>query len=152
MRVYVARHGEAEGGGADRRRRLTARGRERVERLGRALAADGVAVTSVRHSGRARAAETAEILARHLGGAVDPRPLAELDPDADPLAASRWIEGQRVPMLLVGHLPLVERLVAVLEGVSPEDPRRSFPAGAVACLERDGDGAWEVLWVRMDDH
>ena len=144
MRVGLVRHGEAEAGGSDDRRALTRGGREGAERVALAAAGAGVRVERIRHSGKARALETAEIFARRLGCPVDPDPLEELLPGASPQETARWIESLREPHLLVSHLPLVERLAALLVSGSHDDAPLPFPPATLLWLEADG-GLWRTL-------
>ena len=62
VRCYLVRHGAAAAGPDDRARPLTPEGRREIEVTAGALAARGVEVAEIRHSGLVRARETAEIL------------------------------------------------------------------------------------------
>ena len=83
-------HGEALPEEVHPDRPLTDRGREEVERVARAAASRGVAVSAVLHSGKRRAAETAAILAAHLAAGIQPEETPGLAPKDDPrIAAGR---------------------------------------------------------------
>ncbi|HEY0591210.1 MAG TPA: phosphohistidine phosphatase SixA [Thermoanaerobaculia bacterium] len=144
MRIGLVRHGEAEAAGADDRRALTRRGREQVEAVARAAASAGVRVERIRHSGKRRAIETAEILAARFGCPVDDEGVDLLKPGAAPVEAARWIESLREPHLLVTHLPLVERLAATLVSGTPDDAALPFPPATLLWLE-SGEGLWRTL-------
>jgi phosphohistidine phosphatase SixA len=49
-------------------------------------------------------------------------------------------------MVVVGHLPFLDRLVALL--VNGDETREilSFPEGGTACLERGLDKKWRLQW------
>lgn len=144
MRVYLARHGDAEPGGSDDRRHLTELGRRDVEGVARRLAALRALPSVIRHSGKVRARETAEIFGHILGVRVEEQPLHELSPEADPAALQRWIEARREDLFLVTHLPLVDRAFSALAGGRGESP--VFTTGSVAALTRDDEGQWKLLW------
>lgn len=144
MRVCLVRHGEAEAGGSDDCRALTRAGRNAVDRVAVAAAAGGVRVEGIRHSGKLRAIETAEIFAARLGCPVDPDPTEALLPGASPLESARWVASLAAPQLLVSHLPLVERLAALLVSGSNEDAPLAFPPATLLWLEADG-GLWRTL-------
>src|SRR5258707_915605 len=67
MLLYLVRHGKAEEGTDDAARRLTRQGSDIGERVAQRLATAGIEVERIEHSGLARAAETADILAKALG-------------------------------------------------------------------------------------
>ena len=146
MTCYLVRHGEARPGPDDAARPLTPEGREAVEGMARRLAALGVEVAEIRHSGLVRARETAEILARRLrppGGAV---PVEGLAPGDDPRVARAALEGPPAPLMLVGHLPHLGRLAAALVLGSATREVVRFQPGSAVCLVRAGDG-WAVEWA-----
>lgn len=138
MTGYLVRHGVAAPGSPDRSRRLTPAGRREVEAVARALRARGVAVAEIRHSGLVRALETAEILGRALAPRRGVLGMAGLAPEDDPGVARTGLELATEPLMLVGHLPHLERLAAALLG--PARGRRPAfgPATAVGLVrERD---------------
>src|SRR6516225_7961587 len=94
--VFLVRHGEAEAAarsGGDAARALTQPGRDTIAGVGRALAAFGVAVDAVWHSGFVRADETAAIIARALG--IDVGTL-RVEPALSPVGSSeRAVEAIR---------------------------------------------------------
>lgn len=146
MEVYLVQHGEAKPETEDPARPLTERGRQEVQRVGRHAAALGLYVAQICHSGKLRARQTAEILAEHLSPRRGVRELEGLAPTDDPVKARTAIEAAPEPLMLVGHLPHLSRLVSsLLVG----DPRREiiqFRMGAIVCLARTEDG-WVLQWV-----
>jgi phosphohistidine phosphatase len=147
--IYLVRHGKAESGGDDSARRLTDRGRADVERVARRLGKAQVRVDRVEHSGLARAAQTAEILARTVGGEVAAVfDLGASDP-VEPVA--RRLEGDGAgSSMLVGHLPFMERLAAYLLTGDADRECLHFRTATVACLEGDG-GSWRLEWLLPPD-
>ncbi|MBK7977664.1 MAG: phosphohistidine phosphatase SixA [Deltaproteobacteria bacterium] len=143
MLLVLARHGEALDASSDRLRPLSAGGRQDVERVASVIAAQGVRVTRVIHSGRSRAAQTAEIWARRVAPGVsleiDPR----LDPDEDPAPVAAWLAHVSTDILLVGHLPSLPRLAGrLLRGANEAPPFASFRPGTALLLERGPSGTW----------
>ncbi len=67
MLVYLVRHGEAVPDNVDPARPLSEKGRAEVEETAKQLLADGAKVDEIWHSGKLRAKQTAEIIARVLG-------------------------------------------------------------------------------------
>jgi phosphohistidine phosphatase len=144
LSCYLVRHGESAGGPVDAERPLTAGGRRSVEGVARRLVERGVAVWEIRHSGLARARETAELLAAALHPRAGVRAVDGLGPDADPQQARRRFASSTEPVLLVGHLPHLAQLAALLVG--GEEGVVTFRPATVACLTR-GVAVWTIEWV-----
>jgi phosphohistidine phosphatase len=102
----------------------------------------GASVVEIRHSGLARARETAEILSASLvpSGGVHATP--GLAPEDDPAVAAAELELATAPLMLVGHLPHLARLTATLLGVAAAERIEFAPATAVAL--RRGAGGWAL--------
>jgi phosphohistidine phosphatase len=139
---YLVRHGTAAAGPDDRMRPLTPTGRSEVLGTARALLARGVTVAEIRHSGLARARETAEIL---NGALAPPRGLfatTGLAPEDDADVAAAELNLATAPLMLVGHLPHLARLAATLAGGAAIERITFAPATAVG-LRRWPDH-WEL--------
>ncbi|MBW2291600.1 MAG: phosphohistidine phosphatase SixA [Deltaproteobacteria bacterium] len=145
MDLYIVRHGEAASGANDAARRLTDHGRSEVEKIAQAMSQRGVSIRQIRHSGRARARETAEIIGSHLEPPAGVVAIAGIHPDdpVEPIALSLF--GERESLMLVGHLPFVARMVAHLTAGSADRRSMNFPTATVACL-RGEDDQWELVW------
>lgn len=147
MRLYLVQHGEAKQKDEDPERRLTEKGQRDAEKVAAFLGPLGLAVTAVLQSGKARARETAEILAGALdakGGVVERGGLAPNDPVA-PVAEQ--INGAAEDTMIVGHLPFLGKLAALLVAGKESAGVVAFAGGGVVCLERDREGDWSVRWA-----
>ncbi len=117
----LLRHGEAgpKGPDGDPARPLTPAGEAAVRALARRLAARGERPGRVFASPLLRAQQSAEIVLAQVSPGLVPEVLEELEPDRDPgelaaaLRAHRAAEGL---VLLVGHLPLLDRMCVWLTG------------------------------------
>lgn len=150
MEVYLMRHGEAGAGADDAARLLTDRGREQVHRVARHAAALQLQVAAVRHSGLARARETAEILAKELSPPRGVREMPGLRPGDDPGEAKAVVVAAREPLVIVGHLPHLGRLAASLLVDDPGKGIIQFSEAALTCLARE-KGTWSLLWLLTPD-
>lgn len=149
MKVYLVRHGEARSKEEDPERHLTEKGVEEVRRVARFLAAAGIHVPKIVHSGKTRARQTAEILAEEL----KPQEVKEadsLDPMADPRIWADRLEESKEDIMLVGHLPHLSRLAGHLL-LRKDVEIIKLAAGGVACLERVEEGIWMILWAIRPD-
>ena len=125
-------------------RPLTPGGRSEVLATARALAASGVAVAEIRHSGLVRAQESAEILGEALAPLQGVHATSGLAPEDDPAVAAAELDLAAEPLMLVGHLPHLARLTVTLLGGAVEQVAFA-PATAVG-LRRHSDG-WELELV-----
>ena len=113
MRLFLIRHAIAEprGAKADAARALTAKGRERFEKVVRGLNALGTRFDAIWTSPMRRATETAEMLRRLLdgGGAV-----GETELLAGPPAPALLRLARRGEIAFVGHAPWLNELAGWL--------------------------------------
>ena len=151
MRVYLVQHGEAKREEEDPARPLTERGRREVEAVARFLSEVGVRVDRILHSGKLRAAQTAEILGRHLKPAGGVEEAEGLEPLADPGAWARRLGEAGEELMLVGHLPHLARLASLLTAGRNDVEVMKFRYGAVACLEKAEGNRWSILWIVRPD-
>lgn len=145
MKIYVVRHGEAVPASEHPDRPLSEAGRRDVARTADVIHSKGGAPRTVFHSGKARARETAEIIAARTDGGRPVIERAGLDPN-DPVAPimSECVSGGE-DVMLVGHLPFVGRLAGLAVTGHESETVVEFDAGAVACMEDAGEG-WRLAW------
>ena len=144
MYIYLIRHGAAKSDKTLGEPALTPEGEAAVGMMARRIASqDGF--TEVRHSGKLRAAQTAEILARTLDPAPFVVEMTGLSPDSDVYAVAAVIEKLEVPVAIVSHLPFLDRLTALLVRHDPEDLVLRFDTAQAIRLEKSSD-AWKIVW------
>ena len=147
MRIYLTQHGQALPKDVDPDRPLNEQGRDDVRRLAEFLGNTGIQVGQVLHSGKTRAEQTAAILVEALLPEGQPQAHAGLGPK-DPLEkVSPEIAFWSVDTLIVGHLPYLGRLTSLLLASDPELPLLAFQPGSMACLEKDAEGHWTLVWM-----
>jgi phosphohistidine phosphatase len=146
VNIYLVRHGEAVSERLDPERPLTSSGREEVERMACMAAAKNVQVSALFHSGILRAKQTAEILAEHLQFTLAVQQLSGLRPQDDPAIAKAEIEAAESPIILVGHLPHLNRLIALLLSGDAESQVMEFPPATMVCCSND-TSKWKISWT-----
>jgi len=149
MRIYLVQHGEAKRKEEDPARPLTEDGRSEVERVGRFLARIGVRVDRILHSGKLRAAQTAELMAKYVKSMEKIEAVDCLDPFADPRIWAERLDKSEHDLMLVGHLPHLKRLASLLLTGRDDLEIVRFRYAGVVCLERDG--RWSILWIIRPD-
>lgn len=146
LRHYLVRHGEAKSELEDPAKPLSDRGREQVERVARHAAALGVEVAEIHHSARLRARQTAETLALHLSPRRGIREAEGLAPGDEPERARIELETAQEPLMLVGHLPHLNRLASALLLGGPERDIIRLEMGAIVCLDKT-DAGFRLVWI-----
>jgi phosphohistidine phosphatase len=140
--ILLVHHGEAADPIVDAQRALTADGRAAVERLAQEAAGRGVEPVEIWHSGKLRARQTAEAYWRACN------PLAEYSATrwaqpGDPPRLADLLEVEARDVMLVGHLPHLDRLLRRLLGEDESLP--PFPVNGLVAIERV-DEAWVERW------
>lgn len=143
MKLYLMRHGQAENPDIDPACGLSPTGRIEVEQLAQRLAKQGIQLAEVYHSEKARAQQTALIMAKWLAPSITPRQRRGLKPNDDPSMLLPELECLDRDTLLVSHLPFVPTLLTELTG---QPASMNFVPGMIVCLE-NSSGRWQVEWV-----
>ena len=101
--------------------------------------------SAIYHSGILRAKETAEILAKYLMPPSGVKAIAGLLPEDDPLAGKAELEAATDPIMLVGHLPYMSRLAALLVRGDREATVINFEPAAIVCCSKTA-AQWKIDW------
>jgi len=150
VKVYLVQHGEAKLESEDPQRPLSNRGRGEVSKIARYASNLGLEVTKIVHSGKLRAKQTAEILAEHLHPAGSLEEIKGLSPGDPPESARDFIENSWEPLMIVGHLPHLSKLLSILVIGNPETSLVQFRNGGIVTAEKV-DGKWCVTWILTPD-
>lgn len=146
MYVYLMQHGEAMSQEQHPDRPLTERGRADVERIARMLARAHIPLTTIWHSGKCRAEQSAAIVAEHLHGQGSVKVVEGLRPNDPVEPIAEVLQQHAESIFIVGHLPFLSRLVSFLVGGEPEKTIVHFQMGGVVCLAFQ-KGSWQIEWM-----
>lgn len=149
MALYLVQHGRSLLKEQDPEQGLSEQGGSEVERIARIAGEYGVKVSLVLHSGKKRALQTAEIFARALNPESGIRQVSGLNPldDVTRFAGELW---NHQNVMIVGHLPFMERLAAYLVMGSTETSVVKFQNGGVVCFDQEpGEWLWFIKWTLM---
>ena len=144
--VYLVQHAEAKPEEIDPDRPLSGVGRQHAESVAALANKLGVTVKQIRHSGKLRAEQTAELMGKALlpaEGVTAASGLGPLD-DVAPVAAD--LDEASASVMLVGHLPFMERLAGYMTAEDAETPVVDFQNGGIVCLEQQ-ETHWQVRWI-----
>lgn len=151
MRLYLVQHGEAKAEVDDPARPLTDRGRTEVERVAALARKLEVRPAQMLHSGKLRAEQTARIIADVLELSEEPEAVSGLNPNDDVRSWAAKLAQQEEDLILVGHLPFMDRLASLLLCGDADRGIVQFRYGAIVCLERKEDGTWRLQWILAPD-
>ncbi|MDE2060301.1 MAG: phosphohistidine phosphatase SixA [candidate division NC10 bacterium] len=143
---YLVRHGESKSEREDPTKPLSDHGREEVMRVARHAASIGVEVAEICHSDRLRAQQTAEIMAEYLVPRFGIRKGEGLAPGDDPDRVRALLEAAGEPLMLIGHLPHLSRLISALVLGNSETEIIRPDTGTMICLVKT-DMGFRLLWV-----
>jgi phosphohistidine phosphatase len=147
MHVYLVQHGESKSEEEDPQRRLTDKGIGEVQKVANFLHPLKLAVDAIWHSGKARAEQTGELLAEAVGARDRVVQREGLGPKDKVATTKEALQQAGDDVMIVGHLPFLDKLVAVLVTGSEENEIVEFRFGSVVCIERRDDGKWKVAWM-----
>ena len=151
MKLYLVQHGNSNPKDVDPKKGLSEKGLADVKKMAEFLKPLALSVGEVWHSGKARAAQTADLLLPAITatrGATKQEGLAPNDPVA-PIVSK--INGLSEDMMIVGHLPFLGKFAsALLDTAEPVDVI-VFQQGGVVSLERSESRAWSVRWMVIPD-
>lgn len=145
MVLYLVQHAQAKSKEEDADRPLTDEGRREMESIMLLMMQFGAITASrVVHSGKRRAAETAEIIAKKLEAETEEAD--GLDPNADPAVWAERANGSTRDLVVVGHMPHLSRLASLLLCNDPERGVVEFANAGVVCLSR-AERDWTLRWA-----
>jgi len=150
MKIYLVRHGEAVPPEIDPEKPLSPKGREEVEEIARALGKNSFPLSTILHSDKLRAKQTAQIFGDHLASDAPLEEHSYLAPN-DPIDdAVKRIEAEEEDFMIVGHLPFLSRLTSQLVTGNEGVEIVPFGPGTTVCLETS-NGSWVIDWVFTHD-
>lgn len=146
VNVYLVQHAEAVAEERDPDRPLSKIGHQHAETMADLAGELDIEVHQIHHSGKTRAEQTAEILGSALspvGGVMAVPGLGPVDA-VKPIAET--LDETPNALMLVGHLPFMERLSGQLVVRDADLSVVAFTNAGIVCLER-GRERWQVTWI-----
>lgn len=149
MALYLIQHGKSLPKDQDPDQGLSAEGIAETERMAKLAKDYDVAVTQIRHSLKTRARQTAEIFAGALNPKQGIQEVSGIKPLDDVAEYAANIDPAE-DIMLVGHLPFMERMTAFLITGSIDKPVFKFQNSGIVCLDNDPAAqAWVIQWALM---
>ncbi len=149
MALYLIQHGKSLPKDQDPDQGLSEEGVNETERMARLAQDYGVNVSQVRHSVKTRARQTAEIFAIALKPQNDIQEISGIKAMDDVAAYATKIDPDE-NVMLVGHLPFMERMTSYLITGTIDQPVIKFQNSGIVCLDKDPETqSWVIKWTLM---
>ena len=149
MALYLVQHGKSLPKNEDINEGLSEKGIADVKRIAEVARQYGIKVSGILHSGKTRARQTAQIYASFLGVKNEIKEIEGIKPLDDVKKFAEQFEVSE-NIMLIGHLPFMEKLTAYLVVGSDEKPIFKFQNGGIVCLDKEPDSpSWIIKWTLM---
>ncbi|MDD5644117.1 MAG: phosphohistidine phosphatase SixA [bacterium] len=145
-RLYLVRHGAAVSETENPLRPLSEKGKSDTVRIAEHLREINVLPSEIWHSSKLRATQTADI----LKDALNVKKCFEkngLLPNDDPVKLAAFLTDMPNNIMIVSHIPFVERFACVLSGKNKNLKPVSFDVSSVACFGRERRDRWKLEWL-----
>ncbi|UYP45662.1 hypothetical protein NEF87_001947 [Candidatus Lokiarchaeum ossiferum] len=146
MKLFLVQHALAYSKQDDPERSLTPIGIESLEKIVHFTKKQlNPQISCIFHSGKKRAQQTAEIIAKILHPATEVRSTTGLNPSDDPQIWFQKLIGVDDNIMIVGHLPHLNRFAQLLLGQEGEKTSIDFQNAGIVCLEKYSETKWVVV-------
>ena len=145
MALYLVQHGISAPQDIDPEKGLTAQGRSETERIAQVAKNYGIKVGKIVHSGKKRAEQTASIYHEALSLKTPLEVIAGIKPLDDVRAFAESINPQ-ADVMVVGHMPFMQRLVSYLTTGTETIRIYQFQNSGIVCLDTSEETAGSVDW------
>lgn len=143
-KIVLVRHGQSTSTVENPERPLAIIGRQHAETVATWLEQCGYEVEEIVHSSKLRARQTAKIFGYRLGiHAARVREMDGLKPHDDPKPVAETLEHERRSIVIVSHLPFLNRLTSRLLVEDPDRLQFQFSDAGAVILARVS-GGWRI--------
>ena len=147
MKLYLVQHAKAASKETDPERTLTEEGRRDVQKVAAFIKPLTLSVDSLRHSGKRRADQTAEVLAEAIEAKEGTIARDGLGPNDNVTALRSELASTEQDIMIVGHLPFLSKLASLLLSGSESANTVAFKNAGIVCLSRSEDNRWQIEWM-----
>ncbi len=149
MALYLIQHGKSLPKDQDPDQGLSKEGIAETKRMANLAKDQGITVSQIRHSVKTRARQTAEIFAEALNPREGIQEVSGIKPMDDVAEYAANIDPD-ANVMLVGHLPFMERITSYLTTGSIDQTVFKFQNSGIVCLDKDPEKqGWVILGALM---
>ena len=147
MKLYLVQHAKAASKEADPQRPLTEEGRRDIRKVAEFIKPLKLSVDYLWHSGKNRAQQTAEILAKVVEVRKEMATHDGLAPNDDVTPLQAELISSQKDTMIVGHLPFLGKLASLLLTGHESSNTVAFKNGGIVCLDYSDDNQWQLQWM-----
>jgi phosphohistidine phosphatase len=149
MAIYLVQHGISVSKEINPDPGLSEQGRSDVQRIADVAASYHILPERIKHSGKQRAKETAEIFKKTLNVKTRLSQINGIKPLDDAAEFALTLDGND-SLMIIGHLPFLERLTAFMTTGNPKVTVFKFQNSGIVCLEQlPAPHGWVIKWALM---
>jgi len=151
MKLYLVQHAKAASKDIDPDRALTDVGRRDIQKVAAFIKPLNTEVDFLWHSGKTRAAQTAEVIAGVVNIKTQMTTRDGLAPNDDvTVIKDELITGEH-DVMIVGHLPFLSKLASLLLTDNESAGIIAFQNGGIVAFEQSSEGRWQINWMIIPD-
>jgi len=143
--IYLVQHAQAKKEEEDPERGLTEKGISDIEKIARFLSSLKITINKIFHSPKKRALQTAEILNKYLQSKDGLEVSDQLNPLDDVKFWYEKILSVQENIMIVGHLPHLEKLASLILCGDETKKIVSFKMASVVCIKKE-DKIFSIEW------
>jgi phosphohistidine phosphatase len=147
MYLYLVQHAEAKSKNEDPARGLSDRGLQNIRKIAQYIAKFDVQVSTIFHSDKLRAKQTAEVLKEYIKIEKGMNETDSLKPLDNPQIWFERVSRAKEHTMFIGHLPHLNKLASLLLCDDKERNIINFKMGGIVCLKKGEDAQWSVEWM-----
>ncbi len=145
MAIFLVQHGLSLSKGQDPEKGLSEAGKEDTLKIADVAKFYQISVNEIWQSGKKRASQTSEILKGKLKDKPTIVEVSGIKPMDDVKSFAEKLDSTS-DVMIVGHLPFMERLVSYLTVKSSDYRVIKFQNSGIVCLDREKND-WYIKWV-----
>ena len=145
MALFLVQHGLSLSKDKDPDKGLSNAGKEDTRRIADVAKTYTISVAKIVHSGKKRAAQTGIIFQDALQPKSGIAEISGINPMDDVKAFGDTID-PAANLMVVGHLPFMEKLVSYLTAGLEDKRVYKFQNSGIVCLDREDNG-WFIKWT-----
>lgn len=149
MNLYLVQHAKAASKDVDPDRPLTEEGCRDLQKITAFIKDLNLKVDLLWHSGKARAAQTAEALAEVVNVETKLSVRDGLAPNDDVKLIKDELLLSKYDVLIVGHLPFLSKLASLLLTGNESTSIIAFQKGGIVAFEKTIEDRWQINWMMI---
>jgi len=147
MKLYLVQHAKAASKLEDPQRSLTEEGRRDMQKVAAFVRPLKLSVDYLWHSGKKRAAQTAEFLVEAVEVGEGGIARDGLGPNDDVAMLKNELVSAQQDIMIVGHMPFLSKLTSLLLTGSESANTVALKNGSIVCLSRSEENYWQLDWM-----